>query len=167
MGYVTDFELELSKKLQDKHFRDRYFQVEARHEIARQIRALRIKRTMRQVDLAKAANMPQSSVSRIEQADYSGWTFKTLCKVASALDARIRFVVEDAESALKEIAKEEADAQAELAESSLLRSLGIQQNPILGRQTDGEEALSEAKSAERLGIINPARKSPNVLRAGK
>jgi transcriptional regulator with XRE-family HTH domain len=101
-GHVTSFELNLLGELRDPKFRHAFFQGEARHEIARQIRSLRLKRGMTQVGFARSSHMPQSAVSRIEQADYSGWTFKTLCRVAEALDARLRIVIEPSEAVLGE-----------------------------------------------------------------
>jgi len=172
MDYVTDFELEISKKLKEKRFRDYFFQAESRHEIARQIRQLRQKRGMRQADLAKESGMPQSSVSRIEQADYSGWTYKTLCKVASALDARLRFVLDDAESVIREYERKEKEQTEAEIESGLFRSLRLPTNPVLGRTDFVRSDLIKrsSKTAGQATLQSQRRKenetSPNYVLTG-
>lgn len=62
---------------------------------------------MRQTDLAKAARMKQSAVSRIEQAEYSRWGFNTLIRIADALDARVRIQFEAAEDVIEEYEKQD------------------------------------------------------------
>ncbi|MCH8314157.1 MAG: helix-turn-helix transcriptional regulator [Nitrospinae bacterium] len=79
-----------------------FFRERAKDEIAIQIRELREKLEMRQIDFAKQADMKQSAVSRIEQADYSGWTFKTLLKVAEALDARLKITFQPMDDVIAE-----------------------------------------------------------------
>jgi len=46
--------------------------------------------------------MKQSAISRIEQAEYEGWTFKTLFRIADALDARLDVGLKPLEKALTE-----------------------------------------------------------------
>jgi transcriptional regulator with XRE-family HTH domain len=99
---LTSIDLNLREKLQDRAYRTKFFRALAQDEIASQIRELRGLRSFRQVDLAKAANMKQSAVSRIEQADYSSWNFMTLLRVAEALDARVRIIFQISEDAIKE-----------------------------------------------------------------
>ena len=163
MDHVTDFELEISQKLKEKRFRDYFFQAESRYEIARQIRQLRQKRGMRQADLAEKSGMPQSSVSRIEQAEYSGWTYKTLCKVASALDARLRFVLDDAESVIREFERKEKEQAKADIESGLFRSLGILTNPVLGR-TDVTAGGSSSHLKDFLKRNSQKARQPNLQR---
>jgi transcriptional regulator with XRE-family HTH domain len=98
MALISPLKLNISNRLRkDREFRKRFFQGQAQDEIAMNIRSLREKRTMRQVDLARESKMKQSAISRIEQADYSSWSFNTLLRVADALDARLRVTLEPAE----------------------------------------------------------------------
>ncbi len=78
----------LAAKLNNLTFRRRFFRLRAQEETAQHIRELRERRKLRQVDLAKRAGMKQSAVSRIEQASYSAWSYKTLLRIAEALDAQ-------------------------------------------------------------------------------
>lgn len=66
-------------------------------EIAFQIRDLRTKIGLTQTELAKLVGTRQSNIARIESADYTGYTFKTLEKVTKALHARleVRIVPEE------------------------------------------------------------------------
>ncbi len=53
--------------------------------------------------------MGQPAVSRIEQASYSGWTYKTLARVAEKLNARLRIIYEPLEDV---IARMDADGES-------------------------------------------------------
>lgn len=92
--------LNFAARLRNRVFRRRFFRNSAQEEVAQQIRELRRKLKMRQVDLAKAAHMKQSAVSRIEQADYSRWSFNTILRIADSLDARVRVLFEPADEVI-------------------------------------------------------------------
>ncbi len=107
------FRPRLAEKLRNADYRRRFFRLRAQEEIAQQIRTLREKRGLRQVDFAKKAKMKQSAVSRIEQASYSGWTFKTLLRVADALDAQVKVSFEAADNVIERYAHEEGECENE------------------------------------------------------
>ncbi len=110
---IKPIRLNLAERLKNKRFRERFVSTLARDEIASQIRELRIKRGFRtQSAFAKASGMQQSAASRIEQADYSGWSFRTLLRVALALNARLRVSFEPLEEVVA--ASEGSEAAAEL-----------------------------------------------------
>lgn len=58
-------------------------------DIAFQIYDLRKKAELTQTQLAKLVKTSQSNIARIESADYTGYTFKTLEKVTKALKAKL------------------------------------------------------------------------------
>lgn len=58
-------------------------------DIAFQIYDLRKKSGLTQTQLAKLVKTSQSNIARIESADYTGYTFKTLEKVTKALKAKL------------------------------------------------------------------------------
>lgn len=58
-------------------------------DIAYQIYDLRKKSGLTQTQLAKLVHTRQSNIARIESADYTSYTLKTLEKVAKALKARL------------------------------------------------------------------------------
>ena len=58
-------------------------------DIAFQIYNLRKKSGLTQSQLAKLVKTSQSNIARIESADYTGYTFKTLEKVTKALKGKL------------------------------------------------------------------------------
>lgn len=62
-------------------------------DIAFQIIDLRKAAGLTQTQLAKMVGTKQSNIARIEDADYTGYTLKTLEKVTSALKARIEIKI--------------------------------------------------------------------------
>lgn len=103
MDYTKPIELGIAEKLKkDEGYRRAFFRASATDSIALQIRQLRKLRVLKQAELAEAADMKQSAVSRIEQAEYSSWTFNTLWRVAEALNARLIVRFQPIESAIKE-----------------------------------------------------------------
>ena len=58
-------------------------------DIAFQIYDLRKKAGLTQTQLAKLVHTKQSNIARIESADYTGYTLKTLEKVTKALKAKL------------------------------------------------------------------------------
>jgi transcriptional regulator with XRE-family HTH domain len=113
MSHLTSIKLNLAEKLKDKEYRKRFFRGQAEDEIAISIRSLREKREKRQVDLATESGMKQSAISRIEQADYCGWSLKTLFRIADALDARLRVVFDPVEFVIEQYKEIESNISQE------------------------------------------------------
>lgn len=112
MSPITSIEFNIAEKLEkDKSYRSRFFRGQAQGLIAMRIRKLRKKRKKNQTDLAKECKMKQSAISRIEQADYSGWSFNTLFRVADALDARLQVSFDLAEDIIDLYRDKEADTK--------------------------------------------------------
>jgi len=113
---IKPISLDLASRLSNRRFRERFLETLARDEIASQIRRLRIKRGFTtQAAFARETGMQQSAVSRIEQSDYSGWTFRTLLKVAFALKARLRISFEPIESVIETARRSEHSAALQAA----------------------------------------------------
>jgi transcriptional regulator with XRE-family HTH domain len=101
MTLISPIKLNIAEKLEkDKKFRSHFFRVQAQDRIAMNIKKLRKKREKTQIALAKETKMLQSAVSRIEQADYCGWSLNTLLRVADALEARLRVSFEPVEDVI-------------------------------------------------------------------
>lgn len=95
---AASIDAELADRLlHDETFRRRYIRRWAQVEVASAIRALRKARQMRQAEVADLVQTGQSAISRIEKAEYDGWTFKTLIGIADALRARLRVAFEPIE----------------------------------------------------------------------
>lgn len=62
-------------------------------DIAFQIYDLRKKAGLTQTELARLVGTKQSNIARIESADYTGYTLKTLEKVTKALKAKLEIKI--------------------------------------------------------------------------
>lgn len=89
-----DFDRYLEKALKrDPTLAEGLEQADRAWDIAFQIYDLRKKEGITQTQLAKMIGTRQSNIARIEAADYTGYTFKTLEKVTSALKARLEIKI--------------------------------------------------------------------------
>jgi ribosome-binding protein aMBF1 (putative translation factor) len=81
----------LTEKLlkEDPSFQEKLDKAGQAWDIAFQIYDLRKKSGLTQTQLAKLIKTSQSNIARIESADYTGYTFKTLEKVTQALKAKL------------------------------------------------------------------------------
>lgn len=77
----------------DPSLKERFKRVDQAWEIAFQIIDLREKAGLTQKQLADLVGTKQSNIARLESADYSGYTLKTLDKIAKALKARLEIKV--------------------------------------------------------------------------
>ncbi len=136
---LSSIEAELADRLEnDEQFRTRYIRTWAQTEVASEIRTLRKTRRLRQEEVAKLVGTGQSAISRIEKAEYDGWTFKTLIAIAEVLKARLRITFEPIETVASgyrnpaatttadvKVVTGPATAQAESIESTTLTLTGI------------------------------------------
>jgi transcriptional regulator with XRE-family HTH domain len=103
---LPSIEIELSKKLQDRTYRQVYFLAESSAFIAKQLIELRKRRGLNQTQVAQELGTGQPAISRVERADYRNWSFNTLRRLAEVLDARIRVYIEPSEDVLGEYSVE-------------------------------------------------------------
>lgn len=129
MKNLSTIKLGIAGKLKDKKYRHEFFRRRAQGEIASQIRELRVKRNITQAELAREMSTGQSAVARIEDANYSGWSFATLLKVADTLDARLQIVFRPMEDVMREYDKRDSAVAANRSES--LRSQSTQHEKAL------------------------------------
>jgi transcriptional regulator with XRE-family HTH domain len=83
MATMTNKRIE---KFRDEEYRHSYAASLLDTFIATQIRVLREQREWTQAQLAERTGMKQSRISAIEDANYSGWSTKTLKRLARAFD---------------------------------------------------------------------------------
>ena len=74
---------------EDPSFAEKLERADQAWDIAFQIYDLRKQAGLTQTQLAKLVGTQQSNIARIESADYTGYTFKSLEKVTKALKARL------------------------------------------------------------------------------
>lgn len=81
----------LTEKLlkQDPSLAEEFKKADQAWDIAFQIRDLREQAGLTQKQLAELVGTKQSNIARIEDADYTGYTWTTLGKVAKALKAKL------------------------------------------------------------------------------
>ena len=75
--------------LKNPKVREEYEKLLPEYELAKSVIEARLKRKMTQVDVAKKAGMPQSTISRIEGLTHGLPKLSSLQKIADALDARL------------------------------------------------------------------------------
>ena len=90
----TNFDLYLEEQLKDPVFAERFERAGEAWDLALQIAALREKAGLTQRDLARKLRTSQQQISRLESPSYEGHSLSSLRRVAKALNARVRVVLE-------------------------------------------------------------------------
>lgn len=107
-NFLPSINLDLPKKLKDKNYRRSFFLAETSALIAKQLISLRKRRGLNQTQVAELLETKQPAISRVERADYHNWSFNTLWKLAEAMDARLRVLIEPVEDVLAEYEPQQA-----------------------------------------------------------
>jgi transcriptional regulator with XRE-family HTH domain len=108
-------DLDLSRKLQSREYRRKFFWAESSARIAAQLIALRKRRGLNQKQVAEIAGTKQPAISRAEQADYQNWNLNSIRRSAEAMDARVRVLIEPSEDILQEYEQLESELDANSA----------------------------------------------------
>src|SRR5690348_9256241 len=90
----TNFDLYLEEQMKNPDFAERFERAGEGWDVALQIAALREKAGLSQKELARMLKTSQQQVSRLESPSYEGHSLSMLRRVAHALHARIRVVLE-------------------------------------------------------------------------
>src|SRR6478609_643857 len=90
----TNFDLFLEEQLRDPDFAERFKRAGEAWDVALQLAALREKAGLSQRDLARKLKTSQQQISRLESPNYEGHSLSMLRRVAKALHARVRVVLE-------------------------------------------------------------------------
>src|SRR5881409_1832835 len=90
----TNFDLYLEEQLKDPDFAQRFERAGEAWAVALQIAALREKAGLSQKELARKLKTSQQQISRLESPSYEGHSLSMLRRVAKALHARVRVVLE-------------------------------------------------------------------------
>jgi transcriptional regulator with XRE-family HTH domain len=90
----TNFDRYLEKQLADPAFAARFKSAGEAWDIALQIAALRERAGFSQKQLAKLLKTSQQQISRLESPGYEGHSLSMLRRVANALNAKVRLVLE-------------------------------------------------------------------------
>ena len=90
----TNFDRYLERQMQDPGFAARFEQAGEAWDVALQLAALREQAGLSQRDLARKLKTSQQQISRLESPGYEGHSLSMLRRVARALNARVRVVLE-------------------------------------------------------------------------
>ena len=90
----TNFDLYLEEQLKDPVFAERFERAGEAWDVALQLVALREKAGLSQKDLARKLKTSQQQISRLESPAYEGHSLSMLRRVARALNAHVRVVLE-------------------------------------------------------------------------
>ena len=90
----SDFDRYLEAQLRDPAFAARFRQAGEGWDVALQLAALRQHAGLSQKDLARKLKTSQQQISRLESPGYEGHSLSMLRRVAKALNARVRVVLE-------------------------------------------------------------------------
>ena len=91
---TTNFDRYLGEQLRDPAFAARYEQAGEAWDVALQLAALRRREGLSQKQLARRLKTSQQQISRLESPGYEGHSLSNLRRVARALHARVRVVIE-------------------------------------------------------------------------
>jgi ribosome-binding protein aMBF1 (putative translation factor) len=90
----TNFDRYVEEQLKDPAFAKRFDAAGEAWDVALQIAALREEAGLSQKDLARKLKTSQQNISRLESPSYEGHSLTMLRRVARALNARVRVVLE-------------------------------------------------------------------------
>jgi DNA-binding transcriptional regulator YiaG len=94
----TNFDRYLARQLKDPGFAARFAEAGEAWDVALQISALREQAGLSQQQLAALLKTSQQQISRLESPGYEGHSLSMLRRVAGALKARVRVVLEPVEA---------------------------------------------------------------------
>ena len=95
----TNFDRYLAEQLKDPDFAARFQRAGEAWDVALQLAALREQAGLSQAQLAALLKTSQQQISRLESPGYEGHSLSMLRRVAKALNARVRVVLEPADLA--------------------------------------------------------------------
>lgn len=90
----TNFDLDLEEHLKDPAFAARFKRADEAWDLALQLAALRKEAGLSQAALARKVKTSQQQICRLESPRYSGHSMNMLRRVAKALNAHVRVVLE-------------------------------------------------------------------------
>jgi DNA-binding transcriptional regulator YiaG len=94
----TNFDSYLEEQLQDRAFTARFKAAGEAWDVSLQLARLRQQAGLSQKELAARLKTTQQQISRLESLGYEGHSLSMLRRVAKALNARVRVVLEPAKT---------------------------------------------------------------------
>ena len=161
MAALRSIDLRVADRLKDREFRRQWFRAMLEDNVPEQFRDLREARDMTQSELADAADMKQSAISRFEGQRVANWNFETLLKLADALDAQLEISITRAEDVIARYAREEASGSSG-PNSVLEASASVGQGGIFNRAGFLNSKVSHLAKDNGI-IVDDAHQKPVAL----
>ena len=95
----TNFDRYLAEQMRDPVFAERFQQAGEAWDVAVQLAALRQQAGLTQKELARRLKTSQQQISRLESPGYEGHSLGMLRRVAKALSAKVRVILEPEDAA--------------------------------------------------------------------
>ncbi len=153
MKSLSPIKLNLAEKFQNKAYFQRFFRGRSQDEIVAAIQELREMRDkLTQGQLADRCGMKTSAVCRLEKPEYGRWNFQTLWRIAEALDARWRFILEPRESVIEAYVRRDFSfdaAQFPVASSIVNAKLATDK-----QDSSGKSVIDEQIDIKRLSLVS-------------
>ena len=102
----TNFDDYLAEQLKDDAFANRFRQAGEAWDVALQIATLRTHAGLTQKELADKVGTTQQQICRLESPNYEGHSLSLLRRVAEALDAQVRVILEPAQPKKRSVVAE-------------------------------------------------------------
>jgi len=102
----TNFDDYLAKQLKDDTFAERFRRAGEAWDVALQIAALRTEAGLTQKELAEKVGTTQQQICRLESPSYEGHSLSLLRRVAEALNAQVRVMLEPVRSRKRSVVAE-------------------------------------------------------------
>lgn len=90
----TNFDTYLEKNLENEKFAKRFSEASEAWDLSLQLADFRKQAGLSQKELAELLHTSQQQISRMESPSYEGHSLRQLRKVAGALHARVRVILE-------------------------------------------------------------------------
>jgi len=101
---MKEFFNQLAQDFGDKDYAHAYMEAHTISRIAAQIHAIRKQRGWSQQELAEKSGIAQERISKIESADFTSLTMKTLQKLSRAFDVHLHIAFESFSEGIMDIA---------------------------------------------------------------
>lgn len=151
MESLTPIKPNFLEKFKDRKYFYRFFRGRSQDEIVSAIQDCRaFRNNISQSQLAELCGMKPSAVCRLEKAEYARWNFQTLWRIAEALDARWRFVLEPRETVIDQYIHRDIshDGSPSIGWARRVNHDSVaEKQDASGQNTSSASALSTARSS--------------------
>lgn len=144
---MRKFFKQLATDFTDKDYAHSYMEEHAVSRLAAQIHALRKQRGWSQQELSDKSGLAQERISKIESANFSSLTMKTLQKLSRAFDVHLHITFEPFSKGIVDIG-----------------NLHTEQLEVIGRPEDLETAFSSENEIHADEVPNKAITKPAVFK---